>query len=551
MRRARPCGLAALAVIVALAQPWPASGGVLSGLGAIPNPFSPNADGLLDSTAVHYTLSDTAAIVVTVTDWAEAHIDTVWAGWSADGEHHHWWSGRLGGVPVADGEYRFVVTAIPKAGGLENAGTPFTVDTVSPTLSELSATPSRFSPDGDGVGDSLFVSVRLELSGDRDHVLLRVMDTGMEPLRELAGASGADSLAASWGGTDDGGTSLSDGLYVLRADAWDDAGNGCWVSVLADLDTAPPTLSVDLSDPDAGELRVETATAGVSGTAYDRGGVVAVELSLDLESWTEVEFSGPDTAHWQHSLSCGSCVPGETDEHVTVYVRARDGTPTATGQGHVNTEDTIEPMASFDLVYDVAAPVHDTTYVKGGDATFLPGETISLSTQWDESGYEIVADLSLIDSEFDTSDVEWSGSGSGLYTVEYEVSTLNSLPPVYDGLIRIRAIDSFGRAASDSSLAVTVLPGLAESARTSVSANSFDPAAGESVTISPGAGSTEMTVRIYNLAGTLVAEMDSEGDSAVVWNGRNEAAELVASGVYVILIETNLGDATRLVAVVK
>lgn len=549
--RTRPIRLLVAALAALAAHTGPASGDILSDVGAIPNPFSPNEDGVFDSTAVHYTLSDTAAMVITVADLGLSDIDTVWVGWEGEGEHRHWWGGWVGGTLVGDGDYYFVITAIPKTGGLEEIRVLFTADTAPPTVGELAAAPSRFSPDGDGVGDSVSVSAKLNLSGERDHVLVRVLDDDDESIRELAAVTGVDSVSLWWDGTDDSGGAASDGLYRVRLDVWDDAGNSSWASALVDLDTAPPSLQADLSDPDLDEIRVDTPTASLSGSAYDRGGVVAVELSLDSESWAELSFSGPDTVRWQYDLVCTSCVPDTTDERVTVHIRGRDGTPTSTGDGHVNTEDSVPAALSFDVVFDVAGPVHDSTYIEGGDDTFVAGETIKLSTEWDDAGYTIEADFSLVDSEFDTAEVEWSGSTSGRYSVEYEISTGNSLVPVYDAAIRIRAVDSFGRDAADSSLTVTVLPSSEGPSSLELNRNSFDPARGEIVTISFGTTADDVMVRIYNMAGTLVRTLEPAGASSTTWNGRNEEGELVASGVYFLLIETSLGDATRMVAVVK
>ncbi len=58
-----------------------AAAGLITDVGAIPSPFSPNADGVYDSTAVFYTLSDTAAVVVSVADSTMSEILMLWSGW--------------------------------------------------------------------------------------------------------------------------------------------------------------------------------------------------------------------------------------------------------------------------------------------------------------------------------------------------------------------------------------------------------------------------------------------------------------------------------------
>ena len=116
--RGRCAGVSWVVVCAALLS-GQASAGVLAGAGVIPNPFSPNADALYDSTAVHYALSDTAAVIVSVADSSLTGLATLWSGWEGVGVHRHWWDGRLSDAVAADGEYAFVVTAVPEQGGLE------------------------------------------------------------------------------------------------------------------------------------------------------------------------------------------------------------------------------------------------------------------------------------------------------------------------------------------------------------------------------------------------------------------------------------------------
>jgi len=80
--------------------------------------------------------------------------------------------------------------------------------------------------------------------------------------------------------------------------------------------------------------------------------------------------------------------------------------------------------------------------------------------------------------------------------------------------------------------------------------NSFDPSAGESVTIGLGSGSAAK-VEIYNMAGTLVRTIESDGETTAVWDGRNDDGDALSSGAYFVRIRTDDGDAVRKVALVK
>jgi flagellar hook assembly protein FlgD len=523
---------------------------VLSNVGVIPNPFSPNADGVFDSTAVHYTLSDTAAIVVSVADSSLVEIATVWSGWEYAGEHRHYWDGTVSGAPAPDGEYVFIVEAIPFQGGVEEATFRFRLDTTPPTIASLDVVPSRFSPDGDGVGDSLRVETLIHLSAPADETSVTVRETNNEIVRILLEDAGVSSALLHWNGRTTAGTLAADGLYYVQARSWDDAGNTSSAGALVDLDIAPPALGVDWTIPGVHEVRTADTTAVVSGWAYDRGGVVDVEVSTDGLSWIGATFAGPDTVLWHHALTCASCVPGAEDETVQVRARARDGTATADGQGHTNTATTTPPVLAFNVVFDVAGPLHESTTAQGGNTTVTPGATLVITTKWDAAGYDIDADLSLIDSAFDPSHVTVTDAGTGTYTVRYTVSTGNTLVPVDNAPVGITATDAFERVATDTSLRITVLPVPEAPAGLGLSLNAFNPGNSETVTVGFGSSNGEGRVEIFNMAGTRVRVLESQGAS-IEWDGTNDAGDVVASGVYFVRIERGSVDTVRKVAVVK
>jgi len=541
---------AGVILVAVLLSTEPALADVLSNVGVIPNPFSPNADGVFDSTAVHYTLSDTAAIVVSVADSSLVEIATVWSGWEYAGEHRHYWDGTVSGAPAPDGEYVFVVEAIPFQGGVEEATFRFSLDTTAPTIANLDVVPSRFSPDGDGVGDSLRVEALIHLSAPEDETSVTVRETDNETVRVLLEDAGVDSALLHWNGRTASGALAADGLYYVRVRSWDDAGNASSAGALVDLDSAPPALGVDWTTPDVHEVRTADTTAVVSGWAYDRGGVVDVEASTDGLTWSDATFAGPDTVLWHHTFTCASCVPGTEDETVQARARARDGTATADGQGHTNTATTTPPILTFDVVFDVAGPLHESTTVQGGNTTVTPGATIVITTKWDAAGYGIEADLASVDSEFDPAHVTVTDAGTGTYTVRYTVSTGNTLVPVHDAPVSITATDAFERVATDTSLWITVLPIPEEPAELGLSVNAFNPGDSETVTVSFGSGEGEGKIEIFNMAGTRVRVIESR-EASVEWDGTNGAGDMVASGVYFVRIERGNVDAVRKVAVVK
>ena len=538
-----------LALLIGASLSAQASGGVLSSVGVIPDPFSPNGDGSYDSTAVHYELSDTAAVIVSVADSSLAEIETLWSGWEGSGAHRHFWDGVAGTSVADDGEYAFVITVVPEAGGLEEAVARFRLDTAAPVILALEAEPARFSPDGDGVGDTLFVWGAVAGMREGDRVRVRAYDSAGSLVRVVLAPTGADSFSASWDGRNAAGSVQADGLYLLAAEAWDMAANSARASLLVDLDTAPPLLGVEYTDADEQEVRVADTLAVLNGWAYDRAGVRSVELSLDGVAWTVVGTSGADTVRWADTLACPSCTAGGPDETVTVHVRAHDGAATADGEGHVNASGTSVPPLLFPVVFDTAGPDHEASSIQGGSSVFAPGQTITVSTEWDAAGYDIEGDFSRVDSEFEPDLVQITDSGGGTYQVRYTTSAVNSFVPVTGARIVITATDGFERAASDSSLTVTIRPDAPESDPFTVDRNSFDPSAGERAAIGLDSGASK--VEVFSMAGALVRTIEADEETYVEWDGRNDDGEVVASGVYFLRIQTGADEAVRKVAVVK
>ena len=553
MSRANPARSVAAALMLVWLVAVPAAGGVISGVGVIPSPFSPNADGVFDSTAVYYSLSEQAAIVLAVADSSGVGFLTLWSGWEDEGMHSHWWDGRFEDSPVSDGEYQFLIKAVPQSEPYEEVAFPFVVDTVAPLLESIEVAPSRFSPDGDGVGDSLMISFLAGVSEASDQVLVTVLDEDDEPVRQVYSATGVASAVLFWDGTDEDGAAAPDGLFFVKVETRDAAGNEAESGALVDLDTAPPDLDVDYPDTTTMELRVESSVAELTGWAHDRAGVISVELSVDQEEWNEVAIGRSDTVTWAASVACESCTSDTLDEVLEIFVRAHDGTPTADGEGHVNGPSASIPILTFDVIFDVGPPKHTSSTVSGGDDTFEPGETITITTMWDDTGYDITADFSHVDSEFDSLDFTVTGITGGRYTITYEIPAAESLElPVIDAPVIITATDYFLRETVVEAVTVTVLPAGSEdpTGGVTVDVNSFEPLSGGEVTITLGSYEGTATVSVYNMAGTLVRALESQDDE-IIWHGDNDAGDFVASGVYFLRIQLGGSELVRKVAVIR
>jgi flagellar hook assembly protein FlgD len=561
-----PIRSAVLGALLLCALAGPAAGDVVVIDGVIPDPFSPNGDGVFDGTALYYTLSEAASVTVTVTG-AGVGPDILRQAQENAGTHTLWWYGKSDGLQVPDGEYTFTVAAEPLSPPAEPEQVEATVvvDTEAPDPGLYTVTPGRFSPDGDGVADSVHVSLVIDPSEPTNEVTVAVTGSDGSVVRWLYSSIGAVDASFYWDGRDEDGSLVEDGLYRVRFGIRDAAGNEAVAFELVDLDTEPPVLSADYPDPEVAEFRFASATGAISGTAEDRAGVVAVEYSFDQEVWYPAALAGSDSVSWTAAVACDTCLAdpsNPTDEYGEVHVRAYDGTPTADGHGHVNSSSSTNPILTFDLAFDVAGPIHETSDLMGDEGPFSPGQTITVSTRWDAAGYDVSADFSAVlmpaDSLlYDPDDVDVEDKPGGLYEVEYTLPQGMSIP---DGArpVAVTARDSLTtpsgpvvRTVTDTTVYVTVVMASDEPSGFSVDRNSFNPALGEQVTVGFGTAQGRARISVFNMAGTLVRSIDDAGVESLTWDGANDEGETVASGVYFLWIRTDDIEATRKVAVVK
>jgi flagellar hook assembly protein FlgD len=85
--------------------------------------------------------------------------------------------------------------------------------------------------------------------------------------------------------------------------------------------------------------------------------------------------------------------------------------------------------------------------------------------------------------------------------------------------------------------------------------NLFDPSKGETMAVNYSVLPGPVLVRVYTLRGvpvkTLVDGAHAAGAFSTTWDGRNDAGEIVASGIYLIRIEADRLNEILKAAVVK
>lgn len=117
----------------------------ITGQNANPGLFSPNWDGVKDSTTIYFTLSEPAAVWIKVYDGAHTEVKNLVNGVSYGmGTNTVSWDGRDNSLNVvADGSYTFEIQAKDSAGNWSDiAGGAMTVDRTIGTIADLTATDS-------------------------------------------------------------------------------------------------------------------------------------------------------------------------------------------------------------------------------------------------------------------------------------------------------------------------------------------------------------------------------------------------------------------------
>jgi outer membrane protein OmpA-like peptidoglycan-associated protein/flagellar hook assembly protein FlgD len=196
------------------------------------------------------------------------------------------WNGLSnGGTVVADGPYTGRLQVIYRNGHtatVEGIG-PVIVDRTSPRVRRLSATPRRFSPDGDGEGDEVRIEQAVE-PGDT------WMGTLVNESGEVVSSRdwGETIESFSWDGRGSDGQVVPDGDYRYVLESTDNAGNTTREQILITVNTepaGPPELRISLRpqpfSPD-GDGREDTLSIAIS-----------VESDNEIVSW-RAEILDPD-----------------------------------------------------------------------------------------------------------------------------------------------------------------------------------------------------------------------------------------------------------------
>ncbi|HWL36154.1 MAG TPA: S8 family serine peptidase [Frankiaceae bacterium] len=193
-----------------------------------PNPFSPNADGLLDAAVVTYTLDTTQTVVLQIKNSSgtvvrgPGTLGTFGAGTRTWG-----WNGkRSDGTVAPNGTYTVeIATSKTTDNGTLGGAASKTVrlDTVAPGMATVSGSGSTFYPYKDGYKDTFAPAVTL---GETGRLFLGVYNSAGTKVRTIdGGTKSAGRHSVVWNGRRADGSALPAGTYKYAFTATDAAKN--------------------------------------------------------------------------------------------------------------------------------------------------------------------------------------------------------------------------------------------------------------------------------------------------------------------------------------
>lgn len=203
--------------------------------------FSPNGDGNKDTLSIEQSGSPEASWEAVISDAAGSRVLT--RSWQNAAPSSWEWDGKNAqGVLAADGVYSYTISAKDLAGNGGSARLDNVLINTQATPINISLSDSFFSPNGDGVKDTVVLTLAVPVTSGIERWSLTLKGTTGQKGRTLTGAASIPpSLVLD--GKDDQGAALAEGAYVARLEVLYVNGNN--------PSAESPALTVDVTAPSA------------------------------------------------------------------------------------------------------------------------------------------------------------------------------------------------------------------------------------------------------------------------------------------------------------
>ncbi|HUQ78237.1 MAG TPA: glycosyl hydrolase family 18 protein [Patescibacteria group bacterium] len=285
--------------------------------------FSPNGDGTRDRLAIHWTNDRPfSSLVLKVFRADGSAAGSVNVGQLAAGARSFAWDGTVAGAGLADGRYLVTLAGVADGATFVNPTSGFnavalasygiTIDTVAPVVTAAGASTAAFSPNGDGVLDT--VTVSLTATDATGWSFSAAALSGTTVGNSIVTTSGSGSTASvAWDGRA-AGVDAPDSPYRLTLAAADVAGNRVERTWDVRLDrTAPaitPTATPDRFSPNADGAADTTRLAWTSSEAVTGTSRIYRGTTL-IRAWA-IARATAGGATWNGTDSAGNAVPDGT-----------------------------------------------------------------------------------------------------------------------------------------------------------------------------------------------------------------------------------------------
>jgi hypothetical protein len=473
----------------------------------VENPaFSPNGDGVQDSSAVDFTVASDlnwVLVWVWVTDDEGRTVRTLADDEAAEpGSLAKGWDGRdSAGEPAPEGQYTFRLYARAGQDTTPTFSAGTMLDLTHPVFSTL-ISPNPYTPDLPMADSVVSVKVMVEASEPEDWLSAYVVTEAQpETLCTVRLDLGNTTYECTWDGR-----AKDDGTYPLRVELYDDAGNISAASYAIRLDTHGPSLGI--TDPQEGHLNLFPERAG--GFATDPSGIDSLGFRFTADSQygpVVIEASG-DTLYWY--------VPWPDDLHTDGSYRLEILAVDSPGHtAQVSKEVVIDTEApNAPELHPLPAVVHYPRLTVTGSCSGRDSLLLYLNSEIAmrlacPAGGTFAADLALLEGANTIQAVARDKAG-------------NQSPP--SALVTVSYIKEIGIDVPER----------------------FGPDSVIRFTLSKEAD--RITLRVYTLDGSYVASTAKASPDLVdemTWDLKDSDGKDVLNGVYVMVFETAYGDGDR------
>ncbi len=191
---------------------------------ASPLIFSPNGDGNRDVSVITQDTSIEPEWISRIVDaggntvreyrWIETpDPEVVWNGTSANGEI------------AADGDYRYILTSVDRAGNSFSLETRTIRVSTGETVVALFPDKEAFSPNGDGKKDELLLKPQIKVAEGVESYTIQIVDGQSNVVKKYSGGGNLSDVYR-WDGIGDDGQRAADGEYKARISLVDRNGTG-------------------------------------------------------------------------------------------------------------------------------------------------------------------------------------------------------------------------------------------------------------------------------------------------------------------------------------